>query len=297
MSTLTTLREVVRWAAGSAWPDPVPQPEKPGPVAARAVLAELLGQAPLLGQELGVLAALEAAKLGWKTPPLGDATPVGYGVVLLTTALGLGDSAVAFELLAGTGEPTGAWELVLREALVGKALSGPLDGSFAQALRRCSPLTAVLSWPAAGTQDAAFALVDRLRLHPDGYRTLVRALSAPYASAAGLRFREACLERLRLLDPAGLALVLEIYEAAFVYHSVPTLSAVRQAALVLTQRDAVEQRDMEGALALAAFFGPLRQIHRGSPVELRQRPYLDAAGVRTAIDFHKLAQRMAGAAP
>jgi hypothetical protein len=261
-------------------------------------LEELLSAPAPAAEEATALAATRAARLCWRAPPLGDATPPGPGGVLLAAAGAFAASPpLALALVEACPPPTGTWDLVLRDAVVGPLARAGLDETLSEALRARSPLTAVLDRPPPGGGDAAFALVEKLRRHDDGRRAIAGAFSTPGAPAAVRRFREGVMDRLRTSgDEAGADLVLQIYEGALVYHRGPTLAEVATAQASLSGREpgAGGEAEIDHALAVAGWWGPLWALRRSAPEALRRRPYLDVEGILEGTRLHGLARALSG---
>jgi hypothetical protein len=308
VSVVDAARAVLAWALA---------PRGPLPFAHPAMLIhnprlELLAAPPEeVIAEAGALAATRAAALCWTSPPLGDARPPGVGGVILAAVAAFAPvPPFALALADACPPPAGAWDLVLRDAVASAALGARVDAftmgetpkpppqaSVADALRARSPLTAVLDRPPPGGEDAAFALVDRLRAHPEGRRALVGAFSAPGAPTAVRRFREGVMDRLRTAKgEEGRELVLSIYEAALVYHGARVCAEIASASALLSAQQ-LSAGSIDEALAVAAWWGPLRAIRKAWPEELRGRPYLDVEGIIEGTKLHALAQKLVGGAP
>ncbi|MFE4972066.1 hypothetical protein ACFRAR_08100 [Kitasatospora sp. NPDC056651] len=219
------------------------------------------------------LAAVTAARLGLRHPPLGEPRPPGAEVLLLAAALTRPDPvARAARLVNEVRATAGGAELLARHGLVSWALSPAsglrLDPELADLLVARSPLTEVLTHPRPHRADECGALLDRLLLRPDTRRLVVRTLAEPEPdSAATVGWRADVLEGHRRTTE-GRHLVLDVYETALLRHGPRTLRLVRDADGLL------RAGDDPWARALCAWWGPLAWIHRNRVVELRARPLL-----------------------
>lgn len=293
MSAIDAARAVLSWALRGEGPPPF---LSPAALVHAPQLDALVAPPPDVAAQAGALASTRAAKLRWIAPPLGDATTPGPGGVLLAAVVAFAAAPPLALLLADAcPPPTGAWDLLLRDAVVGPAIAAGIDEGVADALRARSHLTAAFDRPPPGGEDAAVALIEMLRGHPDGRRAIVGMLSMAGAARPVLRFREAVMDRLRTGDEASRELVLEIYEAALVHYPEPTLAAVAAASAALSGRD-VTAADLDDALALAAWWGPLWAIRRAWPDALRRRPHLGVIGVIEGTRLFSLARALTGGA-
>lgn len=261
-------------------------------------LVSVLSPSPELVSQAGALAAEHAARLGLRAPPLGQTTPFGVGVWLLVLALGFVDRPeLMLSIVALCAPPSGAWDLILRDALVVRALEAELHEEVLEALRLHSPLSAVFERPAAGGEDAAMVLMDEVALSLDGRRMLVHAFARPTSSPLVWRFRASVMDRLRLRErgPLSLSFVLEVYEAAFVFHG-DRIRAQRKGAEEELGRGKPDPKRLEEALAFAAYWGPLSRIRRANPEALRARVYLELEDVLEVCRLHRLSERRLGEA-
>jgi hypothetical protein len=290
LRALSLAAEVIGWARGGS----TSRPEGRAGEQEALGLAALAKPSPELVEAAGALAARHAAKLGLRPPPLGDARPLGYGGLVLATAVGLAYApALADAVASACPEEASAWDLVLRDAIVSCALGSPYEPDFLDTLRASSPLTAVLDRPAPGGEDEAIARIERLAEHPDGRRLVVFAFAKPAAPRAVRQFRAAALERLRLLGDRGRELVLDVYEAAFVHHRASIAAEIAEARVALGRGDE-DRGEIEDALATAGFYGPLARVRRASPDALRRRPHLDLDGILEATRLHRASSRLLG---
>lgn len=291
-SSIDLAADVMTWAASEGAPRPRGR-ARGGELGLRALSAP----PPDLVARASALAARRAAKLGFRAPPLGQTAPFGVGPFVLAAAIGLAnDRELADGLATACPPPTGAWDLVLRDALAARALEdAALEADLLDTLRARSPLTSVLDRPPAGAEDEAIVTLDELAAHPDGRRALVRAFSRPGAAPAVRRFRAFVMERLRLRErgPAGMDFVLEVYEAALVFHGEEMRAEIASAHAVVS-RDEPDREGIDRALAVASFWGPLANVRRASPEVLRARVCLELDVVIEACRLHRAASRMVG---
>ncbi len=232
---------------------------------------------------------LEAARLRLDDPPLGDPTPPGAEVFLLACALGAATEAPALSahLFARLGRSRGAWEHLLRHALVKPYLSTELPEDLADAAREASPWTALFERPAPHRERAAWAASAVLRSRPDGRRLLCATLAEP-AEDAVLRARTGLLDRLRLEE---IPFVLDVYETAFLHHGERHLQDAAQAARILGDASQADDAALGDALARADWWGPLWALDRSYGELLRERRYLGYEA-REGMRLHALARRL-----
>jgi hypothetical protein len=263
MSALDTAVRVMEWACGPVGPPP------PGDLRSlEALLEPLPAQRDLLGR----LAALTAAHLSFTAPPLGEAAPPGCSAFLLAAAIGAAQRLGAVELVRCCDPPRSAWELVARYAVVRPALAY-LPSMLAETLCVVSPLTALLLVPPRGEENQVAQLGERLLVHPDGRRLLVNQFCQPKVPAPLLAWRGSLLDRLRLA-PDCQPFVLDVYEAALALYGSTWSAVTREAATVLSGPEPSKER-LDFVLAVAAWWEPLRALHRSHLNWLRAMPYLD----------------------
>lgn len=297
MSALEGALRVIEWATRAAGPAP-----RTGPLP----LADLASPSPEARGRLADLSAAHAARLGWGSPPLGDATPPGAEAIVLAAAVALREiPALSLELVMACPPPRGAWDLVARDAVVGPALAtGPVDEYVADALRSVSPLSALLDRPAEGEEDSVYQLATTLLPRAAFRRTLVAAFSTtaprgglcaaprPEAIPRDVRlFRRRVLHRLRTGKDAERRAVLEIYEAALLHHRERTLAEAALASRVLSAEDPT--MDVEDALACAFFWEPLWAIQRSHADEVRA-VRMDVDGKLAGTKLYELARSLTG---
>lgn len=263
MSALATAVRVIEWASAPAGPPP------PGDLRSLEALLEPL---PAQRGRLGRLAALTAARLSLTAPPLGETVPLGCSAFLLAAAIGAPQQPAAVELARSCDPPRSAWELVARHAVVGPALDYMLP-ALAETLSAASPLTALLRVPPKGEENQIVRLGERLLGHPDGRRLLVNQFCQPSVPAPWLAWRGSLLDRLRLA-PGCQPFVLDVYEAALALYG-SAWSALIQKALAVLSGPELSRDQLGFLLAVAAWWEPLRALHRSHLDWLRARRYLD----------------------
>jgi hypothetical protein len=275
MSALDTALQVVTWACAPAGPPPR------GDLTA---LAGLLEPTPAHTALLGRLAALAAARLSLTPPPLGDTTPLDSSALLVAAAIGAGDHPAATELLACSDPPHSGWQLVVRHALVQPALDHLATPTLRERLRLASPLTALLRVPPPGEENQVVRLGERLLAQPDGGRLLVQQFCQPKVPVAWLGWRGSLLDRWRLV-PAYQPFVLDVYEAARALHGADWQVLI-EAALIVLRGFKPSDAQLDLVQGVAAWWQPLRALHRSHQDWLRERPYLDfdfyLSGIRLA---------------
>ncbi|MDC0746617.1 hypothetical protein [Polyangium mundeleinium] len=280
--------EVISWASapGGARPRKTPGGEMGYP--------SLLTPPEPLRDAAAALASIHAAKLGLRAPPLGDGRPLGPGGVVLAAAVGLAETKGVAEALAeACPELSGAWDLVLRDAICARALATSIDADLADMLRARSPLTAALGRPAPGGEDETITTIAALARHADGKRLVVQTFARPGAPREVRRFRAAAMERLRTGETSLLDLVIEVYEAGLVFHRERVIEEISAARAVILGRGDPEAK-IEDALAVAAFYGPLWRIRRAHAELLRTRHGLDLEGMLEGTRLFQLGARLAG---
>ncbi|MDI1447254.1 hypothetical protein [Polyangium sp. 6x1] len=281
--------EVIAWVRGPGGARPHGRTPQGG-----MGFPSLLAPPEALRAAAGALASIHAAKLGLRAPPLGDGRPLGPGGVVLAAAVGLADAKSVAEALAeACPELSGAWDLVLRDAIVSRALATSIDADLADMLRARSPLTAVRERPAPGGEDETVLTIAALAGHADGRRLVVQTFARPGAPREVRRFRAAAMERLRTGDASLLDLVIEVYEAALVFHRERVMEEIAAARAVITGRGDPEAK-IEDTLAVASFYGPLWRIRRAHGELLRKRHGLDLEGMLEGTRLFQLGAHLSG---
>ncbi|MCP4654201.1 MAG: hypothetical protein GY856_02160, partial [bacterium] len=152
MTAIDTVSRVLEWACSPAGPPP------PGDL---RDLDALIKPAPQLRAALGRLAALTAGRMTLDSPPLGDAKPPGPAALWLAVAVGAASDPRASEVVRCCAPASSAWERVARHAVVRSAWES-LPPTLAEALLGASPLTALLTVPPRGEEDATRRLGEQL---------------------------------------------------------------------------------------------------------------------------------------
>jgi len=249
-----------------------------------------------LSEALGQLALVSAARLRLDCPPLSDYSALGADSAVLAAALGvLATPELAQLTLRATPPASGPLEWVVRHGLLAPALPHLAAEDLATLREDCllaSPLTALLERPAKGQQATIMNVVQRLLGDPSGRRLLQLKLAEPAPTATVRQWRRDLLERLRLGADADRECVIDVYETAMIHHSQPTLEQTRAARALLADSTATEAQ-LQEALAIAAWWGPLAALERSHPDALRARRYLGYA-YREGIALYRVAQRLAG---
>ncbi len=289
MSAADTAMRVLEWASSPAGPPP------PGDLRALEALAE---PGPELRAALGRLAARSAARMTLASPPLGDASPPGPAALWLAAAVGAASRPEASEIVRCCPPAPSAWERVARHAVVRRAW-GHVPPVLAEALLGASPLTALLAAPPRGDEDATRLVGERLLEHRDGRRLLVAVLSRPADGlpedqTPRLAWRGSLLDGLRQED-AHRTFVLDVYEAAIALHRAAWIERIHAAASILAQPGA-PQEHLDFALAAAAWWEPLRSLHRSHLDWIRERKYMDFHVYLQGIKLATFAARLQGRA-
>ena len=263
MSALDTAIRVLDWAL---------EPEIPPPMGSLTHLETLLKPTPAAQAALGRLAASTAALVGLRTPPLGDATAPGGGAFLLAAAIGAAQHPAAAELLRCADSPRSAWDWVVRHGLAQAALAH-MPPVLAERLHAASPLTALLLAPLPGEENQAVQLAEHCLAHADGRRLLIHHCCDPNASSKCLVWRGLLLGRLGLVSEFQ-PTVLDVYETAVALHRQPWLELTQESWAALGGPTPSAER-LELITAVAAWWEPLRALHRAHLDWLRERTYLD----------------------
>jgi hypothetical protein len=286
MSSTESALRVLDWALEGEGPPPRGDPHAP----------EALVRPPApLRAALGQLAAVTAARLRLGAPPLGDDRPLGAGGALMAAALALREIPGLAPLLLSVVPPADTpADWLARHGLVEPALPHLHPGEDAY-WRQVSPLTALLDHPTeseSGWLDAeALAVAVRLGARPDGRRALLMRLAEPTTSVPVRRWRGELLGRLRHGDPD---FVLDVYEAAMVYHKEETLAQVRLARRVLSRPIGTAEEALQGAVATADWWGALWDVERENLDALRARRHLGYAYREGVTLFNLVRKRPRG---
>ncbi len=282
MSAIDTATRVLEWASSPAGPPP------PGDLRDLEALAEPGAE---LRAALGRLAALTAARMTLASPPLGDAAPPGPAALWLAVAVGAASRPEASEIVRCCAPADSAWELIARHAVVGRVWEH-VPPILAETLLGASPLSALLTVPPRGEEDAIRLLGEGLLEHRDGRRLLVSTFSQPEDLAPLLAWRGSLLDGLRQAE-AHRTFVLDVYEAAIALHRDAWLDRIRAAGSVLADPAALPET-LEFALAVAGWWEALRNLHRSHLDWLRERKYMDFHVYLQGIKVASFAARLRG---
>ncbi|ACY12836.1 hypothetical protein Hoch_0195 [Haliangium ochraceum DSM 14365] len=321
MSLQRALWALMRWAGEPDAPASAP------PAIEVAALGEVTGDAiadlaepdePLCALT-SHLAAIQAARLGWTAPPLGDARDPGPAALWLAAAVAARTwPALCDRLLRVIPAPECAWDLLLRHAIAGPVLAwshaqqagdtaasgagaaagASGDAPWLEAVCEASPLTGVLAYPPRGQSDRCLALAaDTIIAHPQGASSLAAHFATPVSpgprALAVLTWRAHALDRLRSGDQAQREFVLDVYEHALSVHRGALFAALESARAALGSASGAA---LAHALATARWWQPLWHLHRSWPESLRERPYLDVPGLLAGLDLCRRAQILGASA-
>jgi hypothetical protein len=101
-------------------------------------------------------------------------------------------------------------------------------------------------------------------------------LAEPTASVATRRWRTTLLDRWRSGTPEDRAFVLDVYECTIVHHLAAARAQIARARAILAEAvGANAHRDIEDAISIAEWWGPLWALDRSHGALLRERAYLD----------------------
>ncbi|SDT45750.1 hypothetical protein [Actinoplanes derwentensis] len=211
-----TTVQVLTWAAAPSGPPPLGTLRRVGD----------LVSVPAVGERLRALTRVTAARSGAGNPPLGDASAVGAGAVLLAASIGGRTRPdLSTRLAAALPAPrldqaaaTGWADALARHAVAGAALSAPDHGpdDLAGAWLDASPLTAVLLAPHPSGRQTAVRTALALARRPGGPGVLTHVLAGCHPDVAVLQWRGDVLLRLAAEHPG---LVLDVYLAARNWHA------------------------------------------------------------------------------
>ena len=280
MSASNTALRVIEWAMMNHQGSP-PQ----GDIADAEKLAS---PSPILIQALEQLTVITAARLRWKMPPLGDNRPISGENLILAAALGTTNPQLVRTMLNVVNAPSCYGDWVVRYGLITPALS-LLREEIADDCRDLSPLTAILHRPTTGQETSTLSLALTLLKNPTTKLSLILHMAQPTTDLQVRNWRTELLERLRLSEQG---FVLDVYEAAMIYHQQEIINQVKIAYNVFTDRQASsDERRLRDALSVANWWQPLWAIERAEIDKLRDRRYLSYA-YREGIKLFNLSQRM-----
>ncbi|NEO80541.1 hypothetical protein [Moorena sp. SIO4G3] len=289
MSATDTALRVIQWAMTN--PEGIVTPPQ-GDLSA----TEKLANPPVaLSQALQQLTAVTAARLGWEMPPLGDNSPLGVGGIILAAALGTANLKLARTLITALSDPcsspcsSGDW--VVRHGLVAPALPFLAD-EIADDCRQVSLLTAVLNRPATGQENLAFDFILKLLEQPSTRLSLTLHLAKPTLDIKVRNWRSNLLERLRPGSEKNRDFVIEVYEAAMIYHHQEVINQVKAAAAVMTDpKAASDDSRLQDALSVANWWQSLWAIERADMEALRRHRYLSYS-YREGIKLFNLRRKL-----
>jgi hypothetical protein len=285
VTALDSAMKTLAWAVDPAGPPPVgtlrqvATLHRPGAAAAKAI---------------GWLATVTAARLGAGSPPLGDTGSVGPGTLLLAAAVGgraeMETATALLDAVPQLPNGPGRWvDMLTRHAVVGPVLDDPpplssiaLPRELRDALRRKSPLTAVLSYPGRGQTDAARAIAAALLGQPHGAGVLHAAVAAPSSDSAVLTWRAQLLEQLRHEHPRY---ALEVYLTARLWHGAAWDERIAWAGRELAGLGSPDDLP----IAILRYWAPLARMYRDEEAIdpqrsiLALRVYLRPAQVRPVL--------------
>jgi FtsH ternary system domain X1 len=275
------VQRVLQWAAspGSSAP----------PQGDLAAVDQLTKKQPQLLSALKELWCVTSARLRLPPPPLGDTGPITCDVLLMAAAVGFSAQAEISATLARLAEPaTTPSESILRHGLACPALRF-IPAKVAEALRFNSPLTAVLERPARGMEVLALDGVRSMLKTVDGRRLLTLEFAHWPVPAEVRDWRTGVLDRLRQQSDLERSFVIDVYEAALVHNEDGILREIKESNRAFTVPGA-SHADMENAMSVAKWWGPLAGISRSHADELRVSMYLKHSYLE-GIKLFRLATR------
>jgi len=167
-----------------------------------------------------------------------------------------------------------------------------LGEEIADDSRQLSPLTTVLNRPIIGQESIAVDLVLQLLKNSVAKLSLTLHLAQPTIDIQVRDWRTELLDRLRLTEQS---FVLDVYEAAMIYHQQEVINQVRTAYSIMGDpKAASDEARLRDALSVANWWKPLWAIERADINQLRARRYLSYA-YREGIKLFKFSQKMLGA--
>ncbi len=239
-------------------------------------------------QALEQLTVITAARLRWSMPPLGDNRPISRENLILAAALGTTNPQLVRTMLKAVPAASCYGDWVVRYGLVTPALPF-LREEIADDCRQLSPLTAILNRPTAGQETPTVSLALQLLKNPTAKLSLTLHLAQPTTDIQVRDWRTELLDRLPLSEQS---FVLDVYEAAMIYHQQEAINQVNIAYNVLIDPQAAsDEGRLRDALSVANWWQPLWGIERSQLNELRARRYLSYA-YREGIKLFNLSQKM-----
>ena len=284
MSATDTALRVIEWAMRSQEKaETIPQGDLSDPEKLVAPGAKLIAA-------LKKLTVVTAARLRWSMPPLGDNRPISRENLIMAAALGTTNPQLVRTMLKAVPKPSCYGDWVVRYGLITPALPFLRD-EIADDCRELSPLTAILNKPAAGQETSTVSRALELLKNPTAKLSLTLHLAKPTRDMQVRDWRRKLMERLRLSEQS---FVLDIYEAAMIYHQQEAINQVKIAYNVFIDRQAANDDErLQDALSVANWWQPLWAIERSQLNELRARRYLSYA-YREGIKLFNLSQKMSG---
>lgn len=241
-------------------------------------------------QALEKLTIITAARLRWSMPPLGDNRPIGRENLIMAAALGTTNPQLVRTMLNAVPPPYCYGDWVVRYGLITPALPF-LKHEIADDCRERSPLTALLNRPTAGQETSTISLALQILKYPTAKLSLTLHLGQPTRDIEVRDWRTELLERLRLSEQS---FVLDVYEAAMIYHQQEAINQVKDAYGVLIDPQAAsDEGRLRDALSVANWWKPLWALERAEVDKLRSRRYLSYA-YREGIKLFNLSQKMSG---
>lgn len=286
MSATETVLQVIEWATANQQAPGVP------PQGDLSDLEKLEYPSVQLVQALQQLSVVAASQLRWSMPPLGDGRPIGADNLIIAAALGTANSSLARTLLNAVLAPSCKGDWVVRYGLITPALPF-LKEEIADDCRQKSPLTTVLNRPISGQESQAINIALQLLKNSAAKLSLTLHLAKPTGDPKVRDWKTELLERLRLVEKQkNQAFVLDVYEAAMIYHQQEIINQVKTAYNIISDRQAASnEENLRDALSIANWWKPLWAIERADINQLRQRRYLDYT-YREGIKLFNLAQKM-----
>jgi FtsH ternary system domain X1 len=254
---------------------------------------ELLAHPPYsLRLTLIQLTTTTAARLQYSQPPLGDSQPVGIGVLLIAAAIGsLSVPELVNILLMALPVANSANDLVARHGVVFPTLKF-VSADMAEDFRLASPLTAVLDRPAREQVNESLKLAQKILRYPVERAALVNTFAQPTTDIQIRNWRQDLLDRWRLGAEAEQKFVLDVYEAMMIQHSDAVMRQIRAARTTMTTPEqAQNDQQLQAALSVARWWGPLWTMERSDIDALRTRRYLGYE-YREGLDLYRLSQRL-----
>jgi hypothetical protein len=288
MSAIDTAQCVIDWAMTAHTQSVAP------PIGDARGTEQLIRPPESLCKALGELTAIISARLRLGDPPLGDRRPVGVGNCILAVAIGMSaipeNGRILMTAVPWSQSPV---DWVARHGIVFPALPFLTDELIEDCLLQ-SPLTALLHRPAKGQDDQAIELLYFMLKNKDGKRSLTLHLAQPTQDRHVRDFRYQLLDRLRLGEIHEQDFVLDVYEAMMIHHETHVMHQIKDARAVFTTPDkASDEIQLQEALSVASFWGPLWAIERSNVDALRARRYLGYA-YRQGLALYQIARKLTG---